>query len=203
MSHNRSALDSVGQSCTVSLHTIPSFAPPSEVPRDWRHHKYSAELHVQRHVRHSWLASSPADADLIVVATNLSLWCAAGRPFGARALLKRVLADPLVRDASQPKAIVLTNTECAHVVLQGLQLPRHVLLITDRPERPLLVAASASSSGAAVATTTTTTTTTTSDDDDDDMADDRMDDRRPCNTAHTHEQRVSHVFATTNGGAFH
>ena len=132
--------------CAVSIYTIPSVAPASEVPRDWQHHKYSAELHVQRHVNsHPWLlASSPADADLIVVATNLSLWCAAGRPFGARRLLRRVLDDPLVRDASQPKALVLTNTECAHVVLQGVALPRHVLLITDRPERPALVASGAS-----------------------------------------------------------
>ena len=103
--------------CAVRVHTIESIAPASEVPRDWPFNKYSAELHVQQHASHRWLASSPAQADLMVVATNLSLWCAAGRPFGARRLLRRVLDDPIVRDASQPKALVLTNTECAHVVL--------------------------------------------------------------------------------------
>ena len=113
--------------CRVFVHTVGSAAPPNEVPRDWEFNKYSAELHLQRllgHPQHPWLTRSADAASFVFIAANLSLWCAAGRAYGARRLLRRILDDPLVQRPTPPKVLAFSNTECWQSMLRGVRLRR-------------------------------------------------------------------------------
>lgn len=49
--------------------------PPRYTPTRWEHNQYAVELWLQRALEaHPWRVSSLADADLIVVAANFSMW---------------------------------------------------------------------------------------------------------------------------------
>ena len=122
----------MSNACRIFVHTVGSVAPPNEVPREWEFNKYSAELHLQRGLLgHPWLTSSTDAASFVFVAANLSLWCAAGRAYGARRLLRHILDDPLVQHPTPPKVLVVSNTECWQPMLRGVcdTLPGH----TPRP----------------------------------------------------------------------
>ena len=117
--------------CKIFVHTVGSVAPPNEVPHEWEFNKYSAELHLQRGLlAHPRLTSSADAASFVFVAANLSLWCAAGRAYGARRLLRRILDDPLVQRPTPPKVLVVSNTECWQQMLRGVCPP------CSRPTRP-------------------------------------------------------------------
>ena len=108
--------------CKIFVHSVASVPEPKEVPHEWEFSKYSAELHLQRGLvaPDPRLTSSAETASLVFVAANLSLWCAAGRAYGARRLLRRILDDPLVQRPAPPKVLVVSNTECWQQMLHGV-----------------------------------------------------------------------------------
>lgn len=108
--------------CKIFVHSVASVPEPKEVPHEWEFSKYSAELHLQRGLvaPDPRLTSSAETASLVFVAANLSLWCAAGRAYGARRLLRRILDEPLVQRPAPPKVLVVSNTECWQQMLHGV-----------------------------------------------------------------------------------
>ena len=123
--------------------------PARYTPKNWQHDQYAVELWLQKAIAsHPWRVKSPSEAQLIFVAANFSLWCAAGKRFSRRRLWKSIRQDSLLwpktsghtagnLSAVPPPAVLLTSQYrfCGPPwdpqALQGANRPPRVLLLQD------------------------------------------------------------------------
>ena len=122
--------------CRVFLHNPLAHAPtPARyTPSGWRGNKYAQEVHLREAlVTHPWRVNSAEEADLIVLATDFSLLCAARKVNTARYQWHVLLNDTVACDGSStgrnlmltkgephcrslpntPRLLSLTNNDCA------------------------------------------------------------------------------------------
>ena len=128
-------------------------------PSSWRYDKYAQELWLQRALAdHPWRVHDVSSADVVVLAANFSLLCAARKSYRARHLwhvhlndtifcngsmlgrdLDRSKGNAHCRTSAPPKALFLTNSDCQgpwHGWFSGVMPPSRppadVLMVTDR-----------------------------------------------------------------------
>ena len=74
------------------------------MPRSWLQNKYAQERYVVR-AAEAWRVPSVGEADLVLIATNFSLYCTAKRPYAAKNIWHRILNDSLLCDGECAAAI--------------------------------------------------------------------------------------------------
>ena len=117
--------------CRIYVHTQPSQLAPGQVPKNWIHNQYAVELWLQRALRdHAWRVTSVADADLVVVAANFSLYCDSGKSYRRRVLWDALMDSSLMRERRAPAFVPLQYAACPEPWLGAT--PRQ----GGRPKRP-------------------------------------------------------------------
>jgi hypothetical protein len=99
--------------------------PDRYTPKDWPQNKFSAELWLARALRHHpWAVDNASQADLVLMETNLSMACRAGKQFSGRAMWKHMSTSMGYKNQNQTlhpgmhgsesavKAVILTHKEC-------------------------------------------------------------------------------------------
>ena len=118
---------------------------PKYVPKQWLANKFSAEVWLARAIQaHPWRTHDSAQADVVHMAANFSMYCRAGKLYSARffwrALLPllgytgkptALLKPPSLRGTERtPKLTALTDNECTAPWAHTWK-PKEVMLLTD------------------------------------------------------------------------
>ena len=112
--------------CSIHVHELHKLLwdlPPrytsSPAASRWEHNQYAVELYLQRVLRpgHPWLATSAKSADVILTATNFSLWCFLGKGRSASRLWQEAVRKDILwpRPRSGTRAVMLmphTYSQC-------------------------------------------------------------------------------------------
>ena len=78
---------------------------PRYVPKHWLGNKFSAEMWIHRAVRsHPWRTHDSAQADVVHLAANFSMYCRAGKLYSARFVWRALL--PLLGYTGKPTALL-------------------------------------------------------------------------------------------------
>ena len=126
--------------CRIRMHDAHASTgfqlPARYTPSRWEHNQYSVELHLQRAIaHHPWRVSDPQAADLEFIATNISMWCIAGKGFSIKRFWRAVALDPILwatRNSSRratPKFLPLQYRHCGTPWTSARRRPPDILTL--------------------------------------------------------------------------
>lgn len=132
------------QRCKIYVAELNQPVPQRKMPKDWPNHQHAFELHLNAAAQRSpWRVESRADADLILAAGNLSLFCASGMTFSRRRAWFDMLSNPSLWasaqqarfvDGSPPVLVGLQKIDCGTPWsdMRGSFKPQNTILLKEQ-----------------------------------------------------------------------